>query len=263
MDHSDIARYLSVRFPVTGMLVYRGNVALVTRRGGAMASIVRGDRRPIKELSRRARARLAFVALATPVEFSSLMTITYPAAAPLDGKAVKHNLTQFLKRFTRDYGAEYLWVLEFQKRGAPHFHIATDIAAITAIDRVWLALNWIECLGYGKSPFNSSGLDLDEMAEVEKIFAVHSYERAWEDIRAVDGARHYMVKEAVKTKQKLVPSAYQDVGRFWGCSRAVTDGIAPISEIHCDEQTVRDMLESFGNRAYNLEIVPKVIFCVR
>jgi len=42
-----------------------------------------------------------------------------------------------------------------------------------------------------------------------------------ERIRKEHGARNYAVKYAFKMKQKMVPAAYQNVGRFWGNSRDV------------------------------------------
>jgi len=262
LSRDDIIRYLSIAHPVTGMLVYRGNVAILQRDSGPMATVTRGDRKKIKYLSKRARARLAFVALATPVEFESLITLTYPAAAPIDGLTVKHNLRTLLKALERAYGCNYLWVIEFQARGAPHFHIVTEVTDITEVDRIWLATTWTRCIGFGELPFRKSGLDQAEATEAGKCVRVHCHPKAWENIREKEGGRHYMVKEATKTRQKIVPEAYSNVGRFWGCSREVTERIEPIAKIPGDEQTVRDMLEAFGSRVFDMEILPKMIYCV-
>lgn len=54
------------------------------------------------------------------------------------------------------------------------------------------------------------------------MLRVHQHPKAWENVRAEDGAKRYALKYALKTKQKAVPPDYQDVGRFWGCSRKLT-----------------------------------------
>lgn len=58
----------------------------------------------------------------------AMITLTYPGdwqtVAP-DGVVVKNHLVQFRKRFERAWGAAAVgfWKLEFQRRGAPHFHL--------------------------------------------------------------------------------------------------------------------------------------------
>jgi len=263
MDYSDFARAISIRFPVTGMLVYRGDVAVIKRSSIAMGPVTRGDRKKITRLTKKARTRLAFIALATPIEFHSMMTLTYGPTVPLDGEIVKHNLWTFLKVFRAKYKAEYLWVIEFQRRGAPHFHIITTVPNVSQIDRVWMAATWLQCLGYGDLPFRDGGLDDDEIEEGQKIWRVHTHRSAWENIREKDGGVHYMVKYATKTYQKTVPTAYQNGGRFWGCSYNVSKKIAPIDEFTADEQAIRDTLESIGNGAWDSAILPKVVWAVR
>ena len=255
--------YLSIAYPVRSLLVYRGDVGRVLRVHGSSKVTTRGNRRPIVQLSKKSRQRLAFVALATPVAFYSMITLTYPAAFPLDGKVVKRQLHTFLKRLRRDYIASYIWVIEFQKRGAPHFHIMTDWPAIQYSDRIWLATTWAECLGYGKQPYVKTEMDLDELDELQKVLKVHTHADSWQDIRETNGARHYIVKYATKTYQKTVPDQYRDVGRFWGNSADVTAMIKPDREILLDETTLRDTLESIGNGAYDLPILPKYIWAVK
>ncbi|GAG95617.1 unnamed protein product [marine sediment metagenome] len=46
----------------------------------------------------------------------------------------------------------------------------------------------------------------------------------------------------MKMRQKLVPKAYQNVGRFWGCTRDVPP--KPLDEIRCTEDDIRGILEN-------------------
>jgi hypothetical protein len=59
-----------------------------------------------------------------------MLTLTYPgdwlAVAP-NGEAVKRHLAALAKRYERVWGEPLvcIWKLEFQARGAPHFHLST------------------------------------------------------------------------------------------------------------------------------------------
>ena len=254
--------YLSVAYPVRSLLVYRGDVGRVLRVHGHAKTPTRGDRRAIMQLSKKSRQRLAFVALATPVVFWSMITLTYGREHPTDGKTVKDNLRRFLQLLTRDYSCSYLWVIEFQRRGAPHFHIMTTVPYVAHTDRVWVAMAWANALGYGNPPYSKFPLHREEFEELQKLFKVHSHEKSWELIREQNGGAHYLVKYATKTHQKTVPVAYRDVGRFWGNSADVTSLITPAREILLDETTLRDTLEAVGNGAWRCPIMPKYIWAV-
>lgn len=61
-------------------------------------------------------------------DFPAMVTLTYPGdwevVAP-NGEVVKEHLSSLFKRFERAWGAALIcvWKLEFQGRGAPHFHL--------------------------------------------------------------------------------------------------------------------------------------------
>lgn len=160
----------------------------------------------IMEMTYKSRARLLFTIKNTALKFQTLITLTYPADYPTDGKSVKTDLKEFLQESRRDLGGyEYIWFLEFQRRGAPHYHLLTTILTGTswfgAVRKV-VSLNWYKAVGSGDPKH------LDAGTRVEKI-------------RRPDGATRYVAKYASKKEQKLVPELYQNVGRFWGCSRGV------------------------------------------
>ena len=70
--------------------------------------------------------------------FCSLLTLTYGKDFPTDHISKKH-LDTFLKRCRRKYpDFKYVWVIEKQKRGAPHFHILTPYY----VDKEWLNNAW-------------------------------------------------------------------------------------------------------------------------
>ena len=93
------------------------------------------DGRKITGWSRRSRARMVatmaeldLAPLLMQQDEPAMVTLTYPgdweAVAP-HGPAVKAHLRAFFKRFERAWGMPWrgVWKLEFQRRGAPHFHL--------------------------------------------------------------------------------------------------------------------------------------------
>ncbi|GAG60722.1 unnamed protein product [marine sediment metagenome] len=166
-----------------------------------------------------------------------MITLTYPCVYPSDGKLVKRQLRAFLKfalchLFPREENCEriaYLWFLEFQARGAPHIHILLDARVPTSFDhtriiRERVSAAWYRIVDSGDPAHLAAGTRC-------------------EAIREPDGAAHYAVKYAHKMRQKAVPSDYQNVGRFWGHSKAVTP--VPLEEISCREDDVRETLSDW------------------
>jgi len=120
------------------------------------------------------------------------VTLTYGATWPTDGRRVKNDWRAFTERMRRaGYFAKesIIWFLEFQTRGAPHFHfLATGWIPKQFVADAWAAVSG----GIAKACSRVEGLKHPEAA----------------------GA--YAAKYAAKNEQKAVPPEYKDVGRFWG-----------------------------------------------
>jgi hypothetical protein len=120
-----------------------------------------GDRGVIKGRSKKSRKRL--MELLSRVDLKPLaadrpkarwaralfVTLTYPADFPSWERA-KRDLDVFKKRLQRNYPLKWaVWVEEYQKRGAVHFHLV--IAFDRHIDvykfRPWLSQAWYEVVG--------------------------------------------------------------------------------------------------------------------
>lgn len=177
-----------------------------------------GERGKITELSAASLARLRLVAVNTETEWQSIATLTYPADFPGDGEAVKADVNAILTRLReRHPGLRYLWFLEFQKRGAPHLHILLGVDLGTRLARLcvrrgvaimhnpdetdWLRRAWTRTIGH------------------RGIVTEHAIRVTWEKINDPDGGAKYAAKYATKPEQKLVPEAFQNVGRFWASDR--------------------------------------------
>ncbi len=174
----------------------------------------RGDRKAIERLTYRSLLHLVHKIRNCGVMFRSMLTLTYPEDFPKDGRLVKKQLDRFLKAWRRKYGKRpYVWFLEFQERGAPHFHMLTDVEG-WEVDRQWLARTWARIVDGG-----------------QKVYNVHSHVKQWDVIRKQDGAARYVAKYAKKHRQKIVPADYLNVGAFWGTSHNVKADVVATIEV--------------------------------
>ncbi len=199
----------------------------------------RSKRGRIKEFSGKSRLGLQLLAadLQTVVRKPDLMvTLTYPGEwesvttdwacrceasegcsdvpcictfAP-SGKVCKRHLDTFYKRVKRYLKAHNisgwgcLWFLEFQKRGAPHFHLMFFGFGFVLFDLAefqgWLSEAWADIVGHADPVEFQKHLNAGTNAEWTK-------------------KEHfgYALKYAAKMKQKEVPAEFANIGRFWGC----------------------------------------------
>jgi len=172
-----------------------------------------GIRSNIKKLSYKSRARMALTARNIP-EMTYLITLTYPGHyIENDGIKVKEDWSILRKRLVRR-GLHGIWWLEFQKRGAPHLHVAIN----GQVDEKWLGSAWSNIVNR-----NDWTGGKDVRIECKPFRSLH-------------GAQAYMCKEAVKMAQKEVPAEYQNVGRFWGMF-----GGLKLQALHIVEKSVKDL----------------------
>lgn len=194
--------------------------------------------RAVLEFSRKSRARMieAFANLdyapmtADPLSVPGMVTLTYPGdwltVAP-SGAAVKRHLRAFGERFARAFGRRLvgLWKLEFQERGAPHFHLYVPVPALAVDPRPgsleavtfeeWLSWTWADVVGHPDPEQRRR----HELAGTGVDFGAAS--------RFTDHRRLgiYFLKHSVKSGdgkeyQHTVPAAWRTPatgpGRFWG-----------------------------------------------
>lgn len=230
--------------PVVAVAVYRNDV-LVMRRGEPFSPSHLPTRGDIMKLSDASMARLAFVANNADVDFRSMITLTYPNEFPCDGRIVKRHLHVFLTRVQRHCGkVVYLWFLEFQKRGAPHFHILLTLGLPEdkrdrELEYQWLSYTWYKVVGSEDDDHLLAGT-------------------RWEDLHDEEGGRHYVVKYSQKTYQKLVPEGFRSVGRFWGCTRSLT--VTPILIKTADENEIRQCLPDWPYLGSTEGFLPRVLY---
>ena len=208
----------------------------------------RTSRPKIKEFSRRSRKRLRHRLMAA--KWNGIgpfcvyeVTLTYPDEFPKDGEEVKRHLDVFLKRLKRKYpGLAGAWKMEFQRRGAPHFHVIMVLKSHHTtgtyytvnesntlvpyrrakskgkrrIDsgkelprgvkgvRLWVQQNWFAVVASGDIRHFNAGVEVDYVRKRHRI-------------------AHYLVsyvakgeKYSGKEYQHRIPDEFRNWNRFWG-----------------------------------------------
>jgi hypothetical protein len=173
-----------------------------TLRGGR-AQLGGGARSKITEWSKQSRGRCEkHIRNVEDGAIKAFLTLTYPEHYSNDGKLIKRDLATIIKRLKRMGVKDGIWFLEFQLRGAPHFHCFLSQWPVGGSEAV--ARAWYEVVGSG----DSKHLDW----HLGKL----SGRPCLEWMRKPHAASYYASKYAVKAEQKQVPTVYQNVGRFWG-----------------------------------------------
>jgi len=172
----------------------------------------------IQGFSEKSRSRLRFIATNSRDILRSQLGLTYPGDHwPTDGREFKRHLNAFLTASRRVFPfLSYLWIAEFQSRGAPHVHLFLDVPP-TDEHRETLARIWCRIVN------PSTGYDDDH-------WRVHTHPSNF--IRWTMGSGSYLCKYLDKAAQKAIPHGFTSFGRWWGNSR----GLVPDPETITREQ---------------------------
>ncbi|MGW8180386.1 MAG: rolling circle replication-associated protein, partial [bacterium] len=141
--------------------------------------------------------------------------MTYSESWPENGRLLKDHLHKFHKRLRKRFpGIKYLWVCEFQSRGAPHFHWYSDLEHTPENHNI-LANAWHEIAG------SDDGNHLLVHAFGKNFIPWDMYSSG------------YLCKYLDKEHQKTIPDGFASFGRFWGNSHNLTPKV--VDEISKDE----------------------------
>jgi len=87
---------------------------------------------------------------------SLLVTLTYPHSFPKESSTYKRHFQTFSKRLRRTFPhSSAIGKLEFQKRGAPHYHLI--VLGVPFMARQWLAHAWTEVVNSGDAKHLRAG----------------------------------------------------------------------------------------------------------
>jgi len=138
-------------------------------------------------------------------EYRYMVTLTYPYEYPSTGRETKEHLRRFLQELQREDKRRIdakpsdplhsaFWFLEFQGRGAPHYHIFTN----RPVHKTWCSKRWYEIVNSEDERHLRAGTRCEALR------------------RGRAGTISYASKYAAKQEQKEVPAGFENVGRFWG-----------------------------------------------
>lgn len=148
----------------------------------------------------------------------AFITLTYPSdwlvVVPTAASAKKH-LHALRKRFEREFGRPFfaVWKMEFQRRGAPHFHLLAPVPSGMGFSE-WLSEAWADIVKHpdpverakhrvaGTGVDRAKGMNADTAQRISYYFSKHA--------SANKGAKEY---------QNIPPKEWVEagsVGRFWG-----------------------------------------------
>jgi len=259
-------------YVIDRIIVYKHGLEVIRKARYPMPKPLPPTKGEQTEMSKKSKMRLAHIVQNSETGFSSILTLTYgDIVNPKDGKELKRQLNIFLNRLRKRFTIEYLWFMEFTKKGRPHIHIITTKEP-TEFDRIWLAEAWseISCkdayeralkqhLDTGGGEFDILGL-LELAKETQKVYLVHRHPNTWQKAKKTDGMARYALKYATKTYQKKIPEEFRNAGRFWGVSSGVY--AKPIAEVLIGETMSEEQIKAVlaQTRIGQLPLIPRYIF---
>jgi len=180
-----------------------------------------------------------------------MITLTFPAYCPSTPKIKKLLLNSFLS-YLRSKGVKnYIWIMEFQERGALHFHITCDFPIVS---RETLIKKWATSCFQAVWDFPKEFVWIDKDKNVFydvlkfKNFFYNEFEKHIQygldfQYKEVD-FRHYLMTHALKLKQKLLPSYCSGgMGRWFGWSRGLSNFLnIPKEDFDIDFYFLRELL---------------------
>ncbi len=211
-------------------------------------------------------------------ELNSMMVCTYPETYPDDGRIVKAHHKVMLEAIRRKFGDfSYFTAIEYQSRGAPHFHVGLsfDLALLgqgeiislkrkksgrryPAFQTVkpiqdWAFETWLEIIAkpdisYNGEPLEWSGIDEEDEAAMRKAYNQYNAGFSWEVMREKNGATRYFVKEltGLKLYQKTIPQGYKHPGRHFLYSTDMRFDDENAITFIVDDGRLRELLQVAG-----------------
>jgi hypothetical protein len=228
-------------------LAVAGNV-LVSSFSGDGKGVSRGTigtRKCVSVFSDRSRSRMSRYLRSCDASYRFMVTLTYSGDRGSFDRPKDH-LARFIKRLRRlfecgtgqtsDVGKErwsIFWFVEFQARGAPHFHIFTN----RWIGKDWLARTWYDIVGTGDENHLKAGTRVEAL-KCDRY-----------------GVCSYAMKYCLKTSQKDLPSHLATIGRWWGvCGlSSVRVAVASLTHAQCVLPSIRSRLARLRERLCELE----------
>lgn len=197
--------------------------------GGGLRGKIRGfSPASRRRLLRRIAAVNKFASDRPP----AFLTITYPNEYPEDPTVYRSHARAFLKRLRRKYGDRpVIWRLEFQRRGAPHFHMLIWDLEVTEDMEDWVRETWYDVVGSGDTKHQRHGTDLRQVD-------------SWK------GVAVYLSKYIAKVADEN-GEVHEPIGRWWGVESGallVTEPVDMVTSVRAGLKARRIMQKYAGLR---------------
>lgn len=202
------------------------NDAIVVRTYKSTRTVVPPSDHTIKGIpSKTSLSNLVFLLNNCDVPMVSMHTLTYQlrVAKILMPEVASGMLQDALRRLRKEGGKNYVWVREFTKKGAVHYHIFSDyvqespdevdVEASRKWSRWWARMT-------RRRTGNLVGLDsqyhLMEVGNGSDFIGCVQIERLRDD-----AAGRYAGKEGAKRFQKVAPQGWERAGRWWANNQSL------------------------------------------
>lgn len=175
----------------------------VSKGGYSLPRLGGGKRSTINGFSYSSRKRLMSMMARIPsnAPLPYFVTLTYPDRFPTPLESKRH-LEMFKKRLLRQFpNAGFIWKLEPQDRGAPHYHLLLWGPELDKL-REWVPFNWYKVAGDGDSLHLRWHLGLLGKGNKNCVQSVKSYK----------GVLAYASKYLGKA---FTVAGWNHTGRFW------------------------------------------------
>jgi len=147
ISHRDLNQFLLTPVGHPGRVEVYPNMVKWFAPSVGLTQVGGGKRGAVQGFSRQSRKRLIeLLCRLDEIEDAWFWTLTYPSEFPTEFEVFKRDLDVFLKRVVRRWPrAGWIWRLEPQARGAPHYHlIIWNITNGKQRVRQWLTLAWAQ-----------------------------------------------------------------------------------------------------------------------
>lgn len=174
--------------------------------------------------SNKSKKRLSWIY--NNYDWKSMLTLTYHVDFPLTGQESKNHLHAVLIKIKR-MGIKFLWVLEWQGRGYPHYHIWLSKELIKE-EKEYIVSTWLNVTSY----YNYTE------ASKEYHYSESIYTK-WN----INVSINYAVKYAYKSEQKGLPLNVATYGRWYGHSRMKIEPIIEYEYNDLDKENYQNYIQ--------------------
>jgi hypothetical protein len=161
------------------------------------------------------------------------VALTYPADFPHDGRECKADFDRFFRNLERLTGAACpaIWKREFQKRGAPHYHLVLAMPKGISVADARGLIKWIWCtqVGTPSAVERQAATQCEPVRNVQRLSTYCANYLAKDDQNEVPKTWSRVVRQKTIVRGKARWSEWSDgmtyddpfinPGRFWGVRR--------------------------------------------